>query len=492
MQYNLQMEEVKELAKQAQGNLIPLTTELFSDKLTPLSVLERMKNTGSHCFLLESVEACQRWGRYTFLGYDPTLKVTCTDHLLTITDSIGNVQTQKANPQEFIRSLLSNYRSIPLSNLPPFTGGLVGYFSYDYIKYSEPTLNLDAQDIEQFNDVDLMLFETVICFDNYRQKIILIANIHLEDEQNGYKKAQDQLINLRNLILSDSPIEHQIGLLQGPFEYLFDEECYCTMVEKAKKHIYEGDVFQVVLSNRLQAPFHGSLIDTYRLLRTTNPSPYMFYLNIGEVEIAGASPETLVKLQDGILHTFPLAGTRPRGRTNEEDLAHEQSLLSDEKELAEHNMLVDLGRNDLGKISKFGSVFVEKYLSVERFSHVMHLGSTVKGEIQLGYDALDAISAVLPAGTLSGAPKIRACQIINELENNKRGMYGGAIGYIGFSGNMDTCIAIRIAYKKNGKVFVRSGAGIVADSNPQTEWNECIHKSKAVTNALTTASGGLL
>jgi len=486
------MEEVKELAKQAQGNLIPLTTELFSDKLTPLSVLERMKNTGSHCFLLESVEACQRWGRYTFLGYDPTLKVTCTDHLLTITDSIGNVQTQKANPQEFIRSLLSNYRSIPLSNLPPFTGGLVGYFSYDYIKYSEPTLNLDAQDIEQFNDVDLMLFETVICFDNYRQKIILIANIHLEDEQNGYKKAQDQLINLRNLILSDSPIEHQIGLLQGPFEYLFDEECYCTMVEKAKKHIYEGDVFQVVLSNRLQAPFHGSLIDTYRLLRTTNPSPYMFYLNIGEVEIAGASPETLVKLQDGILHTFPLAGTRPRGRTNEEDLAHEQSLLSDEKELAEHNMLVDLGRNDLGKISKFGSVFVEKYLSIERFSHVMHLGSTVKGEIQLGYDALDAISAVLPAGTLSGAPKIRACQIINELENNKRGMYGGAIGYIGFSGNMDTCIAIRIAYKKNGKVFVRSGAGIVADSNPQTEWNECIHKSKAVTNALTTASGGLL
>ena len=492
MQYNLQMEEVKELAKQAQGNLIPLTTELFSDKLTPLSVLERMKNTGSHCFLLESVEACQRWGRYTFLGYDPTLKVTCTDHLLTITDSIGNVQTQKANPQEFIRSLLSNYRSIPLSNLPPFTGGLVGYFSYDYIKYSEPTLNLDAQDIEQFNDVDLMLFETVICFDNYRQKIILITNIHLEDEQNGYKKAQDQLINLRNLILSDSPIEHQIGLLQGPFEYLFDEECYCTMVEKAKNHIYEGDVFQVVLSNRLQAPFSGSLIDTYRLLRTTNPSPYMFYLNIGEVEIAGASPETLVKLQDGILHTFPLAGTRPRGRTNEEDLAHEQSLLSDEKELAEHNMLVDLGRNDLGKISKFGSVFVEKYLSVERFSHVMHLGSTVKGEIQLGYDALDAISAVLPAGTLSGAPKIRACQIINELENNKRGMYGGAIGYIGFSGNMDTCIAIRIAYKKNGKVFVRSGAGIVADSNPQTEWNECIHKSKAVTNALTTASGGLL
>lgn len=256
------------------------------------------------------------------------------------------------------------------------------------------------------------------------------------------------------------------------------------MVKKAKEHIYEGDIFQIVLSNRLSAPFEGSLLNTYRILRTLNPSPYMFYFSGMDVEIAGASPETLVKLENGVLHTFPLAGTRPRGNTDEEDKALESELLADEKELAEHNMLVDLGRNDLGKISRFGSVKVEKYMSVERYSHVMHIGSTVKSEIRKEYDALDAVSAVLPAGTLSGAPKIRACQLIAELENNKRGIYGGAIGYIDFTGNLDTCIAIRIAYKKNGKVFIRSGAGIVADSIPENEYNECINKASAVVKAL--------
>lgn len=256
------------------------------------------------------------------------------------------------------------------------------------------------------------------------------------------------------------------------------------MVEKAKQHIREGDIFQIVLSNRLSAKFEGSLLNTYRMLRTMNPSPYMFYFSGTDVEVAGASPETLVKLENGILHTFPLAGTRPRGKTEAEDQALEAELLADEKELAEHNMLVDLGRNDLGKISRFGSVKVEKLHSVERYSHVMHIGSTVRGEIKENFDALDAVSAVLPAGTLSGAPKIRACQLINELEHNKRGIYGGAIGYIDFTGNMDTCIAIRIAYKKNGNVFVRSGAGIVADSVPEKEYEECINKAQAVVNAL--------
>ena len=259
------------------------------------------------------------------------------------------------------------------------------------------------------------------------------------------------------------------------------------MVEKAKHHIREGDIFQIVLSNRLAAPFEGSLLNTYRVLRTINPSPYMFYFSGTDVEVAGASPETLVKLENGVLHTFPLAGTRPRGKTDEEDKALEKELLADEKELAEHNMLVDLGRNDLGKISRFGTVEVEKFHSIERFSHVMHIGSTVRGEIRDGCDALDAIEAVLPAGTLSGAPKIRACQLIGELENNKRGIYGGAIGYIDLTGNMDTCIAIRIAYKKNGRVFVRSGAGIVADSVPEKEYQECINKAGAVMDALKSA-----
>lgn len=259
------------------------------------------------------------------------------------------------------------------------------------------------------------------------------------------------------------------------------------MVEKAKHHIKEGDIFQIVLSNRLEANFEGSLLNTYRILRTLNPSPYMFYFSSSDMEVAGASPETLVKLEDGILHTFPLAGTRPRGKTEEEDNALMEDLLSDEKELAEHNMLVDLGRNDIGKISKFGTVEVEKYHSIEKYSHVMHIGSTVRGEILDDKDALSAIDAILPAGTLSGAPKIKACQLINDLENNKRGIYGGAIGYLDFTGNLDTCIAIRIAYKKNGKVFVRSGAGIVADSVPEKEYQECLNKAAAVVKALNMA-----
>lgn len=245
------------------------------------------------------------------------------------------------------------------------------------------------------------------------------------------------------------------------------------------------------MSNRLEAEAEGSLFDTYRVLRTANPSPYMFYLSSDDIEIAGASPETLVKLENGRLYTFPLAGTRPRGKTEEEDRRLEEELLADPKELAEHNMLVDLGRNDIGRISRFGTVKVEKYMWVERFSHVMHIGSTVSGEIREDKTVLDAVGAVLPAGTLSGAPKIRACEIINELENNKRGIYGGAIGYIGFAGNLDTCIAIRIAFRKNGRVFVRSGAGIVADSVPEKEYQECINKARAVTDALKAAEGGI-
>lgn len=256
------------------------------------------------------------------------------------------------------------------------------------------------------------------------------------------------------------------------------------MVEEAKRHIREGDIFQIVLSNRLSAPFEGSLLNTYRVLRTVNPSPYMFYLSGTDVEVAGASPETLVKVENGVVRTFPLAGTRPRGKTEEEDRALEADLLSDEKELAEHNMLVDLGRNDLGKVCQFGTVEVETFHSVERFSHVMHIGSTIRGTLREDKDALDALEAVLPAGTLSGAPKIRACQLIGELENNKRGIYGGAIGYIDFTGNMDTCIAIRLAYRKNGRVFVRSGAGIVADSVPEKEFEECMNKARASLAAL--------
>ena len=314
--------------------------------------------------------------------------------------------------------------------LPPFTGGLVGYFSYDYLAYSEPSVKRAVEDNENFKDVDLMLFDKVIAFDHLGQKIILIVNMPLDDVQVGYNKAVMELEQLKALLKNGTKKTEPAGKLLGKVEPLFDKDQFCAMMEKAKRHIYEGDIFQIVLSNRLSAPFEGSLLNTYRVLRTINPSPYMFYFSGTDVEVAGASPETLVKLEDGVLHTFPLAGTRPRGRTEEEDKSLEAELLQDEKELAEHNMLVDLGRNDLGKISRFGTVQVEKLHSIERFSHVMHIGSTVRGEIREDRDALDAIEAVLPAGTLSGAPKIRACQLIGELENNKRGIYGGAIGYI--------------------------------------------------------------
>ncbi len=479
-----------ERAKQYTGySVIPVCREMLSDIRTPIEVLRILRNVSQHVYILESVENQEKWGRYTFLGYNPKMEITCIDGELTVKDVVtGRTETtQQSHPADYIKKLLAGYSSPKIEGFPSFTGGLVGYFSYDYIKYSEPTLNLDAEDEEHFKDVDLMLFDKVIAFDNIHQKIMLITNISSADIDAEYARAEKELAEMEELIRHGKPADIPPARLTSEFRRLFDKEQYCAMVEKAKRYIYEGDIFQVVLSNRLDADFEGSLFDAYRVLRATNPSPYMFFFSSDDMEIAGASPETLVKLENGVLHTFPLAGTRPRGATDEQDKQLEAELLRDEKELSEHNMLVDLGRNDIGKISKFGSVEVEKYMSIERYSHVMHIGSTVRGEILDSKSALDAVDAILPAGTLSGAPKLRACEIINELENNKRGVYGGAVGYIDFRGNLDTCIAIRLAFKKNGRVFVRSGAGIVADSVPENEFNECINKAKAVMNALKAA-----
>ena len=480
MKFLPEFDEVKRYAESGRYDILPVSCEILSDICTPIEAIMILKSISTHCYMLESVADKEKWGRYTFLGYDPKLQITAAGNEL----SIGDVKMTTEDPSIQIRQILSNYRSPKFDYLPTFTGGLAGYFSYDFLAYSEKTLSTDVTDTENFKDVDLMLFDKVIAFDNFRQKLILIANMRLEEGESGYNKAKMELQQMADLLRNGVSKREPAGHLKSEVTALFSKEQYCDMVEKAKRHIHEGDIFQIVLSNRLSADYEGSLLNTYRVLRTINPSLYMFYFSGTDVEIAGASPETLVKLEDGVLHTFPLAGTRPRGKTEEEDKALEADLLADEKELAEHNMLVDLGRNDLGKISKFGSVQVEKLHSIERYSHVMHIGSTVRGDIREEFDGLDAVSAVLPAGTLSGAPKIRACQLIAELENNKRGIYGGAIGYIDFTGNLDTCIAIRIAYKKNGKVFVRSGAGIVADSVPEKEYQECINKAAAVVNAL--------
>ena len=478
------MISLEEARKVSEGyKVVPISKEIMSDIRTPMQVLRILKGVSSHCYMLESVENQEKWGRYTFLGYDPKLEITCTNGRAQVRYDREMVR-EVEHPGECIKEILNEYTSPKIESLPTFTGGLVGYFSYDYIKYSEPKLKLDADDQEGFKDVDLMLFDKVIAFDNFHQKIVVIANAKTDNLEEEYKRCVKEIDEIIELIQNGKPIDVVPGKVTSEFRPLFTEEQYCNMVEKAKKYIYEGDIFQVVLSNRLEADYEGSLLNAYRLLRTINPSPYMFYFSSDDMEVAGASPETLVKLEDGELHTFPLAGTRPRGKDEAEDKALEEGLLKDEKEKAEHNMLVDLGRNDLGKISKFGTVEVEHYMDILRYSHVMHIGSTVKGIIRDDKCSLDAVDAVLPAGTLSGAPKIRAMEIINELENNKRGIYGGAIGYIDFTGNLDTCIAIRTAYKKNNKVFVRSGAGIVADSVPENEYRECINKAKAVMNAV--------
>ena len=472
--------EVRDIAAAGTYRMLPLSCEILSDFTTPIETIRILKNISSHCYLLESATANEKWGRYTFLGFDPKLEITCTDGKM----KIGSCQITTDHPSVYLRQVLAEYKSPRLEGLPSFTGGLVGYFSYHYLGYSEPAVRRKVQDTEGFQDLDLMLFDKVIAFDHLRQKIILIVNMRLDDLETSYNKAILELKQLAALLRTGEKKQEPGGKLLGDVTALYDKETFCRMVQQAKHHIREGDIFQIVLSNRLSAPFAGSLLNTYRVLRTINPSPYMFYFSGTDVEVAGASPETLVRLEHGVLHTFPLAGTRPRGKNDTEDQALEAALLADEKELAEHNMLVDLGRNDLGKISRFGTVQVEKLHSIERFSHVMHIGSTVRGEIRDDCDALDAIEAVLPAGTLSGAPKIRACQLIADLENNKRGIYGGAIGYIDFTGNMDTCIAIRIVYKKNGQVFVRSGAGIVADSVPEQEYQECLNKARASLEAL--------
>lgn len=484
------LKEVKKITTNQDYKVVPISMELYSDIKTPIETLKILKGISTNVFILESVDSTNKMGRYTFLGYDPKLELTCYNHKLKITTGT-TIEEEVKYPNEYIRKILKENKSPRISGMPTFTGGLVGYFSYDYIKYGEQSLNLNANDEEKFNDVDLMLFDKVIAFDNYRQKIILIVNIKVENLEVNYRKAEIELKAMADLIINGKKAKERPLKIKSDYRSYFSKEQYCNMVVKAKEYIKEGDIFQVVLSNKIEAEIEGSILDAYRVLRSTNPSPYMFYFYSNDIEISGASPETLVKLENNKLYTFPLAGTRKRGKDEEEDLELEKELLADEKELAEHNMLVDLGRNDIGKISEINSVKVDKYMSIEKFSHVMHIGSTVSGTLRSDKDALDAIDSILPAGTLSGAPKLRACEIINELEGNKRGIYGGAIGYIDFTGNLDMCISIRLAFAKNGKVFVRSGAGIVADSVPENEYEECINKSKAVINALNIAKGGI-
>lgn len=461
-------------------NFIPIYREIYADVITPISLLRRLAAAYDEYYLLESVEGGNNWSRYSFLGYNPLLHILCKDGKAYFQN--GDVLKEaEGDPVDVLKTLINQYRSPKVKGLPSFTGGLVGYFSYEMIKYSEPNLKIKPSD---FNDFDLMLFDKVIAYDHLKQKIIIIANMNPEDGQNGYDAAMKSIDEIMKLIYDTSPLPDLYGDENPEFICNTTEDEYEEMVRKTIHYIHEGDIFQAVISRRFEADYYGSLLNAYRVLRTTNPSPYMYFIKSGDIQITGASPETMVKVMDGNITTFPVAGTRPRGKTEEEDALLEKQLLADEKELAEHNMLVDLARNDVGKISEYKSVYVKDYMKIHRFSKVMHIASTVCGTLAHHKEPFDAVGALLPAGTLSGAPKFRACEIIDELEPVARGIYGGAIGYIDFSGNLDVCIAIRTAVKKGNKVYVQAGAGIVADSVPANEYQECANKAGAVIEAL--------
>lgn len=475
--------EIEVLAKDY--SIIPICKEIYADIITPITLLRKLSQISNQYFLLESIEGGEKWGRYSFLGFQPIVKVTCKNGTVTIDDGKSKV-IESGDPFQVLKKIMSQYKAPRLPQLPPFTGGLVGSFSYEMIRYMEPVLKLKES---EFSDFNLMLFDKVIAYDHLKQMISIVVNIKTDDVLKNYGKAVAEIEYLSRLITDQINLRAENPpkkfITERPiFTCNVSKEDYCRMVEKTKEYIINGDIFQGVISRRFEADYKNSLFNAYRVLRTTNPSPYMVYLQNDEMEIISTSPETLVKLQSGKLTTFPIAGSRPRGKDKEEDEQLERELLQDEKELAEHDMLVDLGRNDIGKISEYKSVRVSEYKKLIRYSKIMHITSEVEGTLKPGLDAFDAIQAILPAGTLSGAPKIRACEIIEELEQQPRGLYGGAIGYIDFTGNMDTCIAIRMAVKKGDKVYVQAGAGIVADSIPEREYEEAEHKAKAVIEAI--------
>lgn len=474
------IEEVKSYA--GRYDIVPVKEEIYADVVTPILLLRKIAKSKKNYFLLESVEGGEKWGRYSFLGFDPVMRVTCRKQEVTI-EKRGKTETVKAEDSlQVLRDILAEYRAPKLEDMPPFAGGFVGYFSYAMMAHAEPTLSIKRG---EFADYDMMLFDRVIAYDHLKQKIVLVANVSTRGSiEEDYAKASADIRGIISLIRDNSPLPEEAPYDKVNFTCNVTKDEYAKIVEKTKEYIFNGDIFQAVLSRRFVSDYEGSLVNPYRVLRTTNPSPYMVYMNMGDLEIMSTSPETLVRLNDGRLVTFPVAGSKPRGHSEEEDEALEADLLADEKELAEHNMLVDLGRNDLGRISKFGSVEVTKYQMIHKYSKIMHICSQVESDISEDMDALDAIRSVLPAGTLSGAPKIRACEIIDELEAEPRGIYGGALGYIDFGGNMDTCIAIRMAVKKGGKVYVQAGGGIVADSRPEMEYEESGNKAKAVMLAI--------
>lgn len=486
---------------QAAGyNLIPVYRQRLADTETPLSVFARLKEH-EQAYLFESVEGGENWARYSIIGLGESTVFSCNEGQLTIRQANGELLQQPcSDPFQFIRDFQAQFKvptQADLPALPSFTGGLVGYFGYDAVRYIEPRLNnIPDADPVGLPDIWMMLSKTVIVFDNLKDTLFLIVHADSKDAD-AYQKAQAQLDALEQLLAT--PVNLQAQTHTAPhFESLTGHDNFIASVEKVKEYIRAGDVMQVVPGHRMVSDFDGEPLQVYRALRHLNPSPYLFLVqgrtldNDTPFHIVGSSPEILSRLENGIATVRPLAGTRPRGKTKEEDLALEKDLLSDEKEIAEHLMLIDLGRNDVGRVSKIGKVQVTDQMVIERYSHVMHIVSNVQGEVRDDVDALDVFKATFPAGTLSGAPKIRAMEIIDEVEPVKRGIFGGAVGYLGWHGEMDMSIAIRTCVIRENKVYVQAGAGLVADSNPESEWNETQIKARAVIKAVELSSNGLI
>ncbi|EPK3151771.1 anthranilate synthase component I [Acinetobacter baumannii] len=489
-----------EQLKAAGYNTIPVYRQRLADTETPLSVFARFKDQ-TQAYLFESVEGGENWARYSMIGLGESTVFSCNAGVLSIQHADGSVTQQNClDPFQYIREFQKQFK-VPtaklLPDLPSFTGGLVGYLGYDAVRYIEPRLkNVPTADPIALPDLWLMLSKTVIVFDNLKDTLFLI--VHADTEQsNAYEDAQQKLDQLVQLLAT--PVSLQAQPHTPPhFESITGKAKFLETVEKVKEYIRAGDVMQVVPGQRMVSDFDGEALQVYRALRHLNPSPYLFLVQGQTItdkkpfHIVGSSPEILSRLENGIATVRPLAGTRPRGKTKEEDIALEKDLLSDEKEIAEHLMLIDLGRNDVGRVSKIGKVQVTDQMVIERYSHVMHIVSNVQGEVRDDIDALDVFKATFPAGTLSGAPKIRAMEIIDEVEPVKRGVFGGAVGYLGWHGEMDMSIAIRTCVIRDKKVYVQAGAGLVADSNPESEWNETQIKARAVIKAVELSSNGLI
>lgn len=479
---NLNLDEVKAYA--ADYTAVPVAKECFADMVTPLGFLATVKNSSSDYFLLESLENDENWSRYSFIGFDPVLKLRCKDYEAEAVSGSAAVKFTTADPLEKIKEILAEYKVPAIKNLPPFTGGFVGYFGYDFYQYCEPAIKFDKAKATDFADFDLMLFDKLIAFDKLKQKIYIIVNVKTDNVEVNYARAEREINAIEAMLNQPVKPKPFTRANLGEIKSNQSREFYNNSIAKCREYIKKGDAFQIVYSQGFTAEYDSDLFNAYRILRINNPSQYMVLMKNGDVEIAGSSPETLVKVSGRKVTAMPIAGTRPRGTTEEADFELEKELLADEKETAEHNMLVDLARNDLGRVCEFGSVRVPEYKMIKRFSHVMHITTRVTGELKKGLTCLDALKAVFPAGTLSGAPKIRACQIIDELEPERRGIYGGGMGYIDFGGNMDICITIRTIIKKCGRVYVQAGGGIVAGSITDNEFTETVNKAGACIKAL--------